>query len=142
MILKNKTVLTINQSHNLLDEIIEYLNNVTSNNQYDIVVCIERRGLVLYNDARNNLENKIDFYSEKAIDRLEITGKTILLFDDSINSGIHAATIRKKLLFRGASKVDIATYLKIKTCNYETLEPKYSTVYIDGKTIELLIFDM
>jgi adenine/guanine phosphoribosyltransferase-like PRPP-binding protein len=107
--------MTLTSDEEIATELVEYLNGILRSSKYDLVMCIERRGLVLYSDVHTKLKSKIPFYSEKVIDRIDVSNKEVLLFDDSISSGSKACPAKKALLSKGAREVDIAVYLKKKS---------------------------
>jgi hypoxanthine phosphoribosyltransferase len=117
-------ILLSENHYEIIKEIAEYLTKILSSDSYDIVVCNERRGLVLFIDSMLKKHN-IPFYSQKALDTILVKGKNVLVFDDSINSGQSVKRIANELESKGASKIKIAAYVKQKNCKIETLEPKY-----------------
>lgn len=124
--------------NDVLQDVCEFITSLHEQTNYDYVICIERGGLALYDDAiehcLSNKHNKIPFFSGKAIGRLDLNGKNILLFDDCARTGKQICKTQRKLIQRGATNVDTATFVKLNSSNPKSKDIKAKHV-VDEKTL-------
>ncbi len=103
----------------LLQALCNYLSRILDNSHYDVVVCVERRGLALYREAHNQClsgkASSLSFVSSVSVAYNDFTDKAVLIFDDAIAKGAHIDIIVRALKAKGASLVHVAVMAKTKT---------------------------
>jgi hypothetical protein len=107
--------------------ISEYLDGVLREHHYDLAVCIERRGFALFREAhRKWLAAKhpsLLVLPSGSTGYHNFSGKSVLVFDDTLNKGTRARIVVEYLKEKGASQVDVAVLAKRDISTYPTLKP-------------------
>ena len=114
----------------LLQALCDYLSRVLDGSHYDVVVCMERRGLALFREAHNRCGSgnarSLGFLSSVSVAYNEFTDKAVLIFDDAMAKGGHIDSIVRALRTKGASSINVAVMAKARNCAYPTLKPMWS----------------